>query len=88
MKIPAQKYLKDNGVDLKRVAKRYAFIFFKMNLFIDQFALKGKVVVNRRMLAEAIHDYYVDTIRVKDFHGIEYTGNSSRKKYSKGQKRK
>jgi len=73
MKVPAQEYLRKNGVDLKRVAKRYAYIFFKMNLFIEQFALKGKVIVNRRILAEAIHDYYVDTIRVKDFHGMEYT---------------
>jgi len=73
MKIPAQDYLKKNNVDLKRAAKRYAYIFFKMHLFIEQYDLKGKVIVNCRMLAEAIHDYYVDTIRVKDFHGIEYT---------------
>jgi len=73
MKVPAQEYLRKNGVDLKRVAKRYVYTFYKMNLFIEQYALKGKVIVNRKMLAEAIHDYYVDTIRVKDFHGIEYT---------------
>jgi hypothetical protein len=73
MKVPAQEYLSSIGVDLKRAAKRYTYIFFKMNLFIEQYAFNEKVTVNCRMLAEAIHDYYVDTVRAKKFHGMEYT---------------
>jgi hypothetical protein len=73
MKEPAQKYLSSIGVDLTRVAKRFVFILYKMNLFIDQYALDKKVTINRRMLIGAIHDYYVDTIRVKNFHKIKHT---------------
>jgi len=73
MKIPAQEYLRSIGVDLNRAAKRYTYVLFKMNLFIEQYSLKGKADVNFRILAEAVHDYYVDTMRVKDFHKIEYT---------------
>jgi len=73
MKVVADKYLKDLGIDLKRVAKRFVFVLFKMNLFIDQYNLNNKVEVNRRMLAEAIHDYFVDTERAKKFHNIKHT---------------
>ena len=73
MKTPAREYLRENGIDITRIAKRYAHTFFKMNLFIEQFALKGKVIVNCRALIEAMHDYFIDTKRIKDFHGIEYT---------------
>ena len=75
MKVPAKEYLRKIGVDLTRVAKRYACIFFKLNLFISQNAkfLDKKVTINSRILAEAIHDYFVDIMRAKSFHGIEYT---------------
>jgi hypothetical protein len=73
MKEPAKKYLRSIGVDLTRVAKRFVFILYKMNLFIDQYALDKKVTINRRMLTEAMHDYFVDTVRVKDFHKIKHT---------------
>ena len=73
MKKPAQEYLRSIGVDLKRAAKRFVYLLYKMNLFIHEYALAKKATVNRRMLAEAVHDYYVDTIRTKDFHEITYT---------------
>ena len=75
MKIPAQEYLRSIGVDLTRVAKRFVYILFKMNLFINQYDLGKKVIINRKMLAEAIHDYFVDTVRTKKFHKIEYTNS-------------
>ena len=64
MKVAANEYLKSLNIDLKRVAKRFVFILYKMNLFIEQNNLNKKVEVNRRMLAEAVHDYFVDTKRI------------------------
>ena len=75
MKVPAQEYLRSIGVDLSRVAKRFVFVLFKMNLFIDHNTLAKKVTINRRMLTEAIHDYFVDTVRTKEFHNIEFTNS-------------
>jgi len=75
MKVLIQEYFKDKDIDIKKVATRYAYLFFKMNLFLDEHTLTKKVIVNTRMLIEAVHDYYVDTTRIKGFHGIEYTNN-------------
>jgi hypothetical protein len=44
-----------------------------MNEFIEYHKLDNKVTINRRMLVEAIHDYFVDTDRTKNFHNIEHT---------------
>jgi len=72
MKVRADEFLKGIKVDLKRVARRFACTLSKMNLFINQYELINKVEVNRRMLAEAIHDYFADTQRAKDFHNIKH----------------
>ena len=77
MKVLIQEYFKDKDIDIKKVATRYAYLFFKMNLFLDEHTLTKKVIVNTRMLIEAVHDYYVDTIRIKGFHHIdEYTNTA------------
>lgn len=73
MKVRADEYLISLGIDLKRVAKRFTYILFKMNLFVEQSNLTNKVEINRRILAGVIHDYFVDTKRAKDFHKIKHT---------------
>jgi len=67
------EYLKRSNITSKRLAHRYVIILETMHIFIKNHKLDGFVRINGRALKEAIIDYFVDTVRIKEFHSIKNT---------------
>lgn len=57
---------------IEEVKERFGIWYSDAKRFIDKKGLTGKVVINTRRLGYAICDYFIDIIRMKEFHGIEH----------------
>jgi hypothetical protein len=55
---------------LETVCNTYTNLLAMMDLYIMKGKLKGKVEVNKRVLKEAVLNFYVDTARLKSIHNI------------------
>jgi len=73
METSAKEYLKGFGIDTKRIINRYAVLIKTIHEFIKHYNLKDKVIINGRVLEQVIIDYFVDSVRVKEFHNIKNT---------------
>lgn len=74
-KIPLLAYLKKNGYGLERLIKRHVHILKKLHVFREKRNLNDLVIINRNNLMRAIVDYFIDTIRIKEFHPIPTTNS-------------
>lgn len=54
------------------VKERFGIWYSEAKKFIDKKGLSDCVVINSRRLGHAVCDYFVDVIRMKEFHGIEH----------------
>lgn len=72
-----QEYKIDYDVILKyytieEVKERFGIWYSEAKKFIDRKGLSEQAVVNTNRLGYAICDYFVDIIRMKEFHGIKH----------------
>lgn len=72
-----QDYKIDYDIILKyytidEVKERFGIWYSDAKRFIDKKGLSDRAVINTRRLGYAICDYFVDIIRMKEFHGIEH----------------
>jgi len=63
--------LKEFGEDV--LEDRFAYVYSKMEDFINDSNLSDKLIINEEILGNALVDYFADIQRLKEFHGIEYT---------------
>lgn len=54
------------------VKERFGIWYSDAKRFIDKKGLTDRAVINTKRLGYAICDYYIDIIRMKEFHGIEH----------------
>lgn len=57
---------------IEEVRERFGMWYSDAKRFIDKKGLKDRAVINTRRLGYAICDYFVDIIRMKEFHGIKH----------------
>ncbi len=57
---------------IEEVKERFGIWYSDAKRFIERKGLKGRAVINTRRLGYAICDYFIDIIRMKQFHGIEH----------------
>jgi len=70
----SMEFLEKSGIsDKGRIARRYIWVLQKLHRFISVKKIVGSVRVDHDMLKNAIYDYFIDIVRVKEFHGIERT---------------
>jgi len=69
----AKEYLGNYGIDQEHVVHRYATLIKSLHGFINYNNLKDKVRVDGRILEQVVIDYFVDSVRVKEFHNIKNT---------------
>lgn len=72
-----QRYEIDYEIILKyytieEVKERFGIWYSEAKKFIKRKGLSEHAVINTRRLGYAICDYFVDMIRMKEFHGIEH----------------
>jgi len=75
MKISVLKYLKKYDIDIDRIASRYIQILKMFHVFIEKQDLGDSVIVNERLLKKAVVDYFIDIVRIKEFHNISIINN-------------
>ena len=57
---------------IEEVKVRFGIWYSDANRFIERKGLSDKAVINTKRLGYAICDYFIDIIRMKEFHGIEH----------------
>jgi len=72
-KTSAKEYLEKFDIGKDRVIHRYAMLIRTLHTFINHYNLNDKVRVDGRMLEQMVVDYFVDSVRVKEFHNIKNT---------------
>jgi hypothetical protein len=80
IEISAEEFFKKAGGDLRDVARGYVYFLEMMDDFIKNRHMEKDIGINRHALKEAVLDYYVDTLRIKEFHNID--NPSEEKKYA------
>jgi len=80
--IEARKYLKKYKISNEIIIHKFAIFLRALHNFIDRNKLNKKVEVNRYILAQLVVDYYVDSVRVKEFHKIKNTNTEKTYAYS------
>ena len=78
--ISAEEFFKKAGGDIRDVARAYVYFLEMMDDFIKNRHMEKDIGINRHALKEAVLDYYVDTVRIKEFHKIKIP--SDEKKYA------
>jgi len=73
-------FYKKQGFTIDTVIQRYLWLLRRMDRFIKEKGVRHHVVVNDLMLKTAVVNYFVDIVRMKEFHAIEKTNTA--KKYS------
>jgi hypothetical protein len=74
MKIPLIDYLRQHKIDSDRIAGRFVQILAMLNQFRKAHNITDDIaVINRSILLRAVVDYFVDLVRVKEFHKIKHT---------------
>jgi hypothetical protein len=60
--------------DIKdRIVSRYIQILTMLNYFTARQNFGDKIYINTKNLLRAVVDYFVDSMRIKEFHGIMHT---------------
>jgi hypothetical protein len=72
-KTSTKEYLEKFDIGKDRVIHRYAMLIRTLHTFINHYNLNDKVRVDGRMLEQMVVDYFVDSVRVKEFHNIKNT---------------
>lgn len=67
---------------IEEVKERFGIWYSDAKRFIEKKGLSDKAVINTRRLGYAICDYFIDIIRMKEFHGIEHANLSKVYAYS------
>jgi hypothetical protein len=75
MKISVIKYLKRYDIDIDRIVNRYIQILKMFNEFLEKQDLGDSVAINGRILKRTVIDYFIDIVRIKEFHNINNTNN-------------
>jgi hypothetical protein len=75
MKISVLKYLKKYDIDIARIANRYIQILKMFHEFIEKQGLGDSVNINGRILKRTVVDYFIDIVRIKEFHNVNNTNN-------------
>ncbi|MBR1391670.1 MAG: hypothetical protein IJ567_09580 [Lachnospiraceae bacterium] len=57
---------------IEEVKERFGIWYSDAKRFLDKKGLSDQAVINTSRLGYAICDYFVDMIRMKEFHGIEH----------------
>lgn len=57
---------------IEEVKERFGIWYSDAKRFIEKKGLSDKALINTKRLGYAICDYFVDIIRMKEFHGIEH----------------
>lgn len=57
---------------IEEVKERFGIWYSDAKRFIDKKGLSGQAVINTKRLGYAICDYFIDIIRMKEFHGIDH----------------
>ncbi len=57
---------------IEEVKERFGIWYSDAKRFIDKKGLSDRATINTRRLGYAVCDYFVDIIRMKEFHGIEH----------------
>ena len=69
----AVEFLEKSGIDKGRIARRYIWVLKKLHRFVSIKKVAGNVRIDHDMLKNSVYDYFVDIVRVKEFHDIERT---------------
>ena len=64
-------FCKRMDLELEDLMCTFAHLLRIMNIYIDDRELSGKVIVNKKVLKEAVVNFYVDIARIKVLHGIK-----------------
>lgn len=80
--VAAKDYLKEFGIDTQRVTHRFTFLLEAMHAFIKKYNFADNVIINGRLLEQSVVDYFVDSVRVKEFHHIDNTNTEKIYAYS------
>jgi hypothetical protein len=75
MKISVLKYLRKYDIDIERIANRYIQILKMFHEFLEKQDLGDSVIINGRILKRTVIDYFIDIVRIKEFHNINNTNN-------------
>lgn len=67
---------------IEEVKERFGIWYSDAKRFIEKKGLSDKAIINTRRLGYAICDYFIDIIRMKEFHGIEHANLSKVYAYS------
>jgi hypothetical protein len=78
--ITAEEFFKKSGGDIRDVARAFVYFLKMMDDFIKSRRMDEDIAINRHALKEAVLDYYVDIVRIKEFHNIKVP--SDEKKYA------
>jgi len=78
----AKEYLSKFGIGNDRVIHKYATLIKSLHGFINHNNLQDKVRVDGRILEQVVVDYFVDSVRVKEFHNIKNTNTEKRYAYT------
>ena len=65
------EYCKSHGIDWKLITKTTIKMVKILRRFIEYNAIDEYVTVNYRALTESVVDYFVDTIRITEFHPVK-----------------
>jgi len=80
--ISAKEFLGNFGIGRERIIHKYATLIKSLHGFINHNKLNDKVRVDGRILEQAVVDYFVDSVRVKEFHKIKNTNTEKRYAYT------
>jgi hypothetical protein len=75
MKISVIKYLGKYDIDIDRIANRYIQILKMFHVFIEKQDLGDSVIINGKLLKRTVVDYFIDIVRIKEFHNINNINN-------------
>ncbi len=57
---------------MEEVRERFGIWYSEAMQFIEKKGLSDRAVINTKRLGYAVCDYFIDIIRMKEFHGIEH----------------
>jgi hypothetical protein len=75
MKISVLKYLGKYDIDIDRIANRYIQLLKMFHVFIEKQDLGDSVIINGKLLKRMVIDYFIDIVRIKEFHNINNINN-------------
>jgi len=78
--IKAKEYLHKYKITYDIIVHKYTLFLKALHAFIEFYKLKGKVIISGRILEQLTVDYFVDSVRIKEFHKIKNT--NTEKKYA------